>query len=120
MLIPQPGTNGTWGLGQTLFVENDAGGHVVGHVGGTYPAWGAWMRVNPASGSGMVMMVSGGRAALNQLGHDWIYWETGKLTFEARRQVVQNRVVPATAAIVFGAIAIMLVRWKLLRVHRHF
>ena len=31
MMTPQPGTAATWGLGQTLFVENDAGGHVVGH-----------------------------------------------------------------------------------------
>ncbi|MFN2511938.1 MAG: serine hydrolase domain-containing protein [Pyrinomonadaceae bacterium] len=115
MLIPQPGTNGTWGLGQTLFVGNDAGGHVVGHVGGTFPAWGAWMRVNPATGNGLVMMVSGGGGPLNQLGHDWIYWETGKLTFEARRQVVQNRLIPASVAIVGGALALMLVGWKLSR-----
>jgi CubicO group peptidase (beta-lactamase class C family) len=113
MMTPQPGTAGTWGLGQSIYVENDAGGHVVGHSGGTYPAWGAVMRMNPATGNGLVMMVSGGQGATNQLVHDWIYWETGKVTFEAQRQTAQNRIVPASVAIILGAIALVL--WKVWR-----
>jgi CubicO group peptidase (beta-lactamase class C family) len=113
MMKPQPGTAGTWGLGQTLFVANDSGGYVAGHDGGSLPAWGAMMRVNPATGNGLVLMVSGGQGAVNQLGHDWVYWETGKTTFEARRQTVYGRVVPASVAMILGVIALML--WKLLR-----
>jgi len=113
MMTPQPGTSATWGLGQTLYVANDAGGHVVGHVGGAFPAMGAAVRVNPVTGNGMVLMASGGRGATNQLGHDWIYWETGKITFEARLQIVQDRLVPASVAFILGAIALAL--WKLLR-----
>ena len=108
MLTPQPGTAATWGLGQTLFVENDAGGHVVGHSGGTYPAWGAMMRVNPATGNGVVLMVSGGQGSVNQLVHDWTYWETGKVTFEARREIAYKRLVPASVATICGAIALAL------------
>ncbi len=113
MLTPQPGTSATWGLGQTLYAENDAGGHVVGHSGGSLLAMGASVRVNPATGNGMVLTVSGGRGATNQLAHDWVYWETGKLTFEARLQVVQDQLAPATVVIFIGSIAIML--WKLSR-----
>lgn len=111
MATPQPGTAGTWGLGQTLFVENDAGGHVLGHDGGSPPAWGAMVRANPATRNGMVLMVSGGRGAVNQLGHDWVYWETGKTTFDARRQTVYGRALPASLAITLGALVIVL--WKL-------
>jgi hypothetical protein len=50
---------------------------------------------------------------INQLGHDWVYWETGKVTFEARRQLVYDRLAPASAAIILGAIALTL--WKLSR-----
>ncbi|MGH7600869.1 MAG: hypothetical protein ACREOI_31310 [bacterium] len=71
------------------------------------------MRVNPAAGNGFVLMASGGRGATNQLVHDWVYWETGKVTFEARRQIVQNRLMPASMAIMLGAIALVL--WKLLK-----
>jgi hypothetical protein len=45
--------------------------------------------------------------------YDWIYWETGKVRFEARRQIAQNRLVPASAAIIAGAIVLVL--WRLLR-----
>ena len=113
MMLPQPGTAGTWGLGLTLFIENDAGGYVVGHDGGAYPAWGAMVRTNPATGNGFVLMVSGSQGAVNQLGHDWVYWETGKLTFEARRQSVYNRVAPASVAIILGAVVVVL--WMLLK-----
>ncbi|MCI0391278.1 MAG: beta-lactamase family protein [Acidobacteria bacterium] len=114
MMTPQPGTSATWGLGQTLYVENDSGGHVVGHSGGSFPAMGASVRVNPATGNGFVLLVSGGRGeSTNQLSHDWVYWETGKVTFEARLQIVQNRLAPSSLAIIFGAIALVL--WKLLK-----
>jgi CubicO group peptidase (beta-lactamase class C family) len=113
MLMPQAGTGGTWGLGQTLFVENDAGGYVAGHSGGAFPATGASVRVNPATGNGFVLTASGGRGATNQLVHDWIYWETGKVTSEARLQVAQNRLRPASIAIILGAIALVL--WRLLK-----
>ena len=115
MMTPQPGTASTWGLGLTMYVENGAGGNVVGHSGGAFPAMGASMRVNPVTGNGFVLMASGGRGATNQLVHDWTYWETGKVTFEARRQIVQNRIVPALVAIILGASVLVL--WKLFRPH---
>jgi hypothetical protein len=57
-----------------------------------------------------LMMVSGGRGALNQLGHDWVYWETGKVTPTARQQVLQDRLAPASLMIILGAIALVL--WR--------
>jgi len=115
MMTAQEGTAGTWGLGLTLFIENDAGGYVVGHDGGAYPAWGAMLRVNPATGNGMVLLVSGSQGAVNQLGHDWVYWETGKVTYEARRQIVYDRLLKGSGlvAIILGAIVLAL--WKLSR-----
>lgn len=118
MMTPQAGTAGTWGLGQTLFVENDADGYVVGHDGGSYPAWGSMVRVNPATGNGFALVISGGQGTLNQLGHNWIYWETGKVTYEGRRQVVYDRLLKGAGlvAIILGAIVIVL--WKLSRYSR--
>jgi CubicO group peptidase (beta-lactamase class C family) len=113
MMTPQPGTAGTWGLGQTLYVENSAGGYVVGHSGAAFPAQGASMRVNPATGNGFVLTASGGRGATNQLVHDWVYWETGKVTFEARRELVYVRLVPASITIIVGVCLLLL--WQLFR-----
>jgi hypothetical protein len=113
MMTPQPGTGGTWGLGQTLYVATDAGGYVAGHSGGSYPATGASVRVNPRTGNGFVLMASGGRGATNQLVHDWVYWETGTVTAEGRRQIVYDRLKgPAPAAIIVGAIVLVLWRFR--------
>ena len=108
MMEPQPGTSGTWGLGLTLFAPG-----VVGHDGGTPPAWGGLVRVNPATGDGMALVVSGGRGAVNQLGHDWVYWETGQVTRAARREHAVRQVVPAVVAVLVGLIVIVL--WTFLR-----
>lgn len=108
MMTPQPGTAGTWGLGQTLYVANDAGGYVVGHSGAAFPAQGASMRVNPATSNGFVLTVSGGRGATNQLVHDWVFWETGQVTSEARQELVYARFVPASITILVGASLLLL------------
>jgi CubicO group peptidase (beta-lactamase class C family) len=113
MLMPQPGTAGTWGLGQTLFVANEHSGHIVGHDGGSPPAWGGWVRVNPATGNGIVMMISGGSGAVNKLADDWIYWETGQVTFESRRQTAFQLAGPALVAIIVGAVVITL--WQIVK-----
>jgi CubicO group peptidase (beta-lactamase class C family) len=113
MLLPQAGTGASWGLGQTLFAENGAGGYVVGHSGGAFPAMGVSLRVNPATGNGFVLMSSGGQGATNRLSHDWVYWETGKITAEARRELMYTRLIPASVAIILGALALTL--WKLFR-----
>lgn len=104
MSTAQRGTSGSWGLGLTRFAPN-----VVGHSGGTGPAWGAMFHVSPATGNGMVVMSTGGRGGINRLGGDWVYWETGTIPFEARRQIVYDRLRPASIAVVAGAVAIVIV-----------
>ncbi|HVF29871.1 MAG TPA: serine hydrolase domain-containing protein [Pyrinomonadaceae bacterium] len=106
MSTPATGAGDEWGLGLDLFTSNDRGGHVVGHDGGARPSWGGVVRFNPATRNGMVMTVSGGRGAANQLEHDWVYWETGKLTAEAHRQVAYGRAREAGLAIIVGALVI--------------
>lgn len=117
MMSPQPGTENIrgWGLGHILYVENDAGGYVVGHDGGNSPALSSTLRVNPATGNGIVLMISGNLSLASQLGDDWVYWETGKLSFFARMGILGSRLVPGLVVIVLGAIAIIVVRWNVLR-----
>lgn len=116
MLTPQNGTAGTWGLGPTLFVDNGAGGHIAGHDGGAYPAWGAIVRTNPATGNSFVLLVSGGRGAVNRLSHDWVYWETGKMTSDGRRQVFYDRMkVAGLGAIFLGGLLLVLWRIRVFR-----
>lgn len=112
--IPQPGTSFTWGLGHTLFGENNSGGYIVGHGGGAFPASGTEMRVNPATGNGIVLLASGTQGLISNIADDWTYWETGKQSFDIRI-VVQKRMIHAIVAIVVGVVAIVLWRRKRIR-----
>jgi hypothetical protein len=65
------------------------------------------VRVNPTTGDALILTVTGGSGAINRLGGDWIWWETGILPREARRELVYARLVPALIAIVAGAVAVV-------------
>jgi CubicO group peptidase (beta-lactamase class C family) len=106
---PQPGTSFSWGLGHTLYGTNGVGGYVIGHGGGAFPALGAEMRLNPATGNGIVIVASGTQNLISEIGDVWTYWETGHRTFDIRN-VVRKRLVHALAAIFIGTLAIVF--WK--------
>ena len=113
MMAPQPGARQDWGLGHTLYTTNRADSYVVGHDGGNLPALGHTVRINPATGNGVVLMMSGNLTLAGELGDDWVYWETGKLTANGRIRILGRRLVPAVVGIGTGAIAIIL--WKLMK-----
>jgi CubicO group peptidase (beta-lactamase class C family) len=115
MTAPQQATGGSWGLGLTRYATTRDGGLIVGHSGGTLPAWGAMYRVNLRSGNAMILLLSGGSGALNQLPHDWVYWESGTMPEEGRRQRLYDVVAPAGAVFALGALVIVaagLWRWR--------
>jgi CubicO group peptidase (beta-lactamase class C family) len=109
MLTAQPGTGGSWGLGHTIFVD-DRGTRVVGHDGGTPPSWGASVRVNLASGAGIVLVASGGGTLVTRLADVWTYAETGIVTQAARRQALIDGVRPAGVLLALGSLAIVVFR----------
>jgi CubicO group peptidase (beta-lactamase class C family) len=108
MMQPQPGAHQDWGLGHTLYVANGVDGYVVGHDGGNSPALGHTVRVNPATGNGIVLLVSGNLELASQLGDDWVYWETGKLPMNAKFRILVSRLVPVLVGIGLGALAIVI------------
>jgi CubicO group peptidase (beta-lactamase class C family) len=110
MMVPQPGARQDWGLGHTLYVPNQANGYVVGHDGGNLPALGHTVRINPETGNGIVLMISGNLHLAGALGDDWVYWETGRLTANARLRILGSRLKPAIAGIGLGIILIVL--WR--------
>jgi CubicO group peptidase (beta-lactamase class C family) len=112
MAEPQPATGRSWGLGLTRYAEDDRGALVIGHSGGTRPAWGAMLRVNPRSGNALVLLSSGGSGSLNRLPHDWVYWETGQVTAEGRRQALYDQARIALVAFAAGLLPIAILSWR--------
>lgn len=108
MMQPQPGAHQDWGLGHTLYVANGIDEYAVGHDGGNLPALGHTVRINPATGNGIVLLISGNLELASQLGDDWVYWETGKLPMNAKLRMLGSRLVPALVGIGLGALVIMI------------
>jgi len=84
MLSPQPQTDSTWGLGHRLYGVNNQGKFIAGHMGATFPASGAEIRLNPSTGNAIVILASGTQSYISSLAEDWQYWETGKKYFDIR------------------------------------
>ncbi|MFP6617598.1 MAG: serine hydrolase domain-containing protein [Candidatus Hydrogenedentota bacterium] len=69
-----------WGLGDILLAPNKAGGFVIGGAGiRAKPAINADVRINPATGNGIVILQTGNRALATDLASEWTFWETGRL-----------------------------------------
>ena len=79
---------------------------MLGHGGGAFPASGAEMRVNPATGNGIVILASGTQGLITELGDIWTYWETGKKSFDIRK-VIQKRMTHAIVAVIVGLSAVV-------------
>ena len=81
MFEPNASARGTdiWGLGVMLYAPNGAGGHVIGHEGRNAPAINTSVRLDPASGNGIVLLVTGNPDLASALGSEWIFWQTGRL-----------------------------------------
>lgn len=81
MFEPNASARGTdiWGLGVMLYAPNGAGGHVVGHEGRNAPAINTSVRLDPASGDGIVLLVTGNPDLASSLGSEWVFWQTGRL-----------------------------------------
>jgi CubicO group peptidase (beta-lactamase class C family) len=108
MMSPQPGTRQEWGLGTILYMDNGAKGYVVGHDGNNLPAMAHSVRVNPATGNGLILMSSGNLGLATRLADDWVFWETGKLSTNARINRLIEQLVPTLVIIGLGAIAILI------------
>ncbi len=68
-----------WGLGVVIYAPNDAGGFIVGHDGSNAPAINTAARFDPATGDGIVVLVTGNPLLATDLAGDWVFWRTGNV-----------------------------------------
>lgn len=68
-----------WGLGESLYAPNGAGGFVIGHDGSNFPAINTTARLDPATGNGLIVLSSGNATLASKIGGEWLHWQTGKV-----------------------------------------
>ena len=79
MMKPAQASNGRYGLGYQVDSIQDTSITLRGH-GGANTGWHAFLRVNPDTNDGFIVVTNGGAGhnIYRQLFCDWIYWKTGK------------------------------------------
>ncbi len=70
-----------WGMGTILYAPNNHGDYIIGHDGNNDPAINTTVRLDPATGDGIVVLETGNKLLATQLGGDWVFWTTGKVDF---------------------------------------
>ena len=98
-----------WGLGTMLYAPNGAGAFVIGHDGSNDPAINTAVRLNPATGNGIVILETGNRLLATRLAGEWVFWETGNLDFltvtmEAKRMFIV--IATGWVVILVGAVVV--------------
>jgi CubicO group peptidase (beta-lactamase class C family) len=68
-----------WGLGTILYARNGAGGFVIGHDGHNPPAINTAVRLDPASGDAIILLVTGSPDLATKIASEWVYWRTGNV-----------------------------------------
>lgn len=96
MREPQASTLGAdiWGLGTMLYAPTSDGEFVFGHDGGNDPAINSSARINPDTGDGIVVLVTGHKRLATMLGSEWVFWQTGLPDFLSSGEVLRG-VIPA-------------------------
>jgi CubicO group peptidase (beta-lactamase class C family) len=79
MMEPAPASNGNYGLGYQVDSIQGTSMTLRGH-GGANTGWHAFLRVNPVTNDGFIVITNGGAGhnIYRQLFCDWIYWKTGE------------------------------------------
>ncbi|MBN4046841.1 beta-lactamase family protein [bacterium AH-315-P07] len=94
-----------WGLGDILLAPNEHGGFVIGGAGiRARPAINADVRINPATGNGVVILQTGNRALATDLASEWTFWETKKLDLmqvRAAAESIVNNIAAGWIVILF-------------------
>jgi len=94
-----------WGLGTILYAPTASDDFIFGHDGTNEPAIGASVRVNPDTGDGIIVLMTGSQTLASELGAHWVFWQTGLPDFFSIPGEVQ-RVVPVLLG---GTLVILLV-----------
>jgi CubicO group peptidase (beta-lactamase class C family) len=104
-----------WGLGVVLYAQNNHDGFIIGHDGTNTPAINTTARVDPFSGSGIIVLETGKRNLATRLGGEWVFWQTGNVDLFDVIAVVPHALrafaVGAFAILVAGLFA-MFYRWR--------
>ena len=104
-----------WGMGTILYAPNNHGDNIIGHDGDNEPAINTTVRLDPATGDGIVVLESGSKLLATKLGGDWVFWSTGNVDFFSiimeMKQTLKTMLIVGVLAFLAGFLLV----WRLFR-----
>lgn len=81
MRVPHGQTMGVdiWGLGTVLYATTETNDFIIGHDGKSTPPINTAVRLNPATGDGIIILETGHPFMATKLASEWVFWKTGKV-----------------------------------------
>lgn len=68
-----------WGMGVMLYAPNNRGDFIIGHDGNNEPAINTAVRLDPATGDGIVVLETGSALLATEIAGEWVFWKTGNV-----------------------------------------
>jgi CubicO group peptidase (beta-lactamase class C family) len=68
-----------WGLGTVLFASSGDSDFIIGHDGKSTPAINTAVRLDPATGNGIIVLETGNASLATSLASEWVFWKTGQV-----------------------------------------
>ncbi len=110
---------GIWGTGTMLYAPAGNEDYVFGHDGANDPALNAALRLNPVSGDGFILLLSGHPSLASEIGAQWVLWQTGKPDFLSTEQALASAVTPLLLGSVLLTLLLVGWWWRQRRRARH-
>ncbi|MDY8134038.1 serine hydrolase domain-containing protein [Aquimarina sp. 2201CG5-10] len=112
-----------WGLGAMLYAPNNSDGYIIGHDGQNDPAINTSVRLNPATGNGIIVLETGNTSLATRLAGEWVFWETGNidfLTFQMKTPQMFKLIISGSIIIlVLFTVILCVKRYKNKRLKKH-
>lgn len=89
-----------WGAGAMLFAEDGRGDFLFGHDGANDPSINASVRIDPASGDGVVVVSTGPALLASELGYEWGLWRRGRPDFLQTGRALNSALAPLVIGLV--------------------
>jgi CubicO group peptidase (beta-lactamase class C family) len=67
------------GLGPILYARSADGSFVIGHDGNNSPAINTSVRLDPATGNAIIVLVTGSSTLASRIASEWVFWLTGRV-----------------------------------------
>jgi CubicO group peptidase (beta-lactamase class C family) len=98
-----------WGMGVMLYAPISGGDFVFGHGGANDPAINTELRVNPASGDAIIVLVTGSKSLASSAAYEWTLWQTGYPDFLMfKDKAMKSAQMPSIIGVLFILICYLL------------